>query len=53
MDGMHSASPVDLDVLIIGAGLSGIVVAWHLQSRHPQRTSAVIVVHHPNAQRVG
>ncbi len=42
MDGMHSAPPVDLDVLIIGAGLSGIGVAWHLQSRHPQRTYAVL-----------
>ncbi len=38
---MHSAAPVDLDVLIIGAGLSGIGVAWHLHSRHPQRTYAV------------
>ncbi len=42
MDGMHSAPPVDLDVLIIGAGLSGIGVAWHLQSWHPQRTYAVL-----------
>ncbi len=42
MDVMHSAAPVDLDVLILGAGLSGIGVAWHLQSRHPQRTYAVL-----------
>ena len=34
-------TPPDVDVLIIGAGLSGIGVAWHLADRHPQRTLAI------------
>jgi cation diffusion facilitator CzcD-associated flavoprotein CzcO len=29
------------DVLIVGAGLSGIGAAWHLQKRLPQRTFAI------------
>ncbi|MBV9922154.1 MAG: NAD(P)-binding protein, partial [Pseudonocardia sp.] len=32
----------DVDVLIVGAGLSGIGVAHRLQSAHPQRTYAVL-----------
>ena len=31
-----------LDVLIVGAGLSGIGAAHHLQGRHPQRTFALL-----------
>jgi cation diffusion facilitator CzcD-associated flavoprotein CzcO len=29
------------DVLIIGAGLSGIGAAWHLQKHHPQKSYAI------------
>ena len=32
----------DVDVLIVGAGLSGIGAAYRLQSAHPQRTYAVL-----------
>src|SRR5689334_17513571 len=31
-----------LDVLIVGAGLSGIGAAWHLQDKCPGRTYAII-----------
>jgi monooxygenase len=31
-----------LDVLIVGAGLSGIGAAWHLQHDHPQRSYAIL-----------
>jgi monooxygenase len=31
-----------LDVLIVGAGLSGIGAAWHLQRDHPQRSYAIL-----------
>jgi monooxygenase len=31
-----------LDVLIVGAGLSGIGAAWHLQDQHPQRRYAIL-----------
>lgn len=34
--------PVDVDVLIIGAGLSGIGVAWHLQHDQPQRSYLIL-----------
>jgi monooxygenase len=35
-------SPEHLDVLIVGAGLSGIGAAWHLQDRHPGRSYAIL-----------
>jgi monooxygenase len=35
-------SPEHLDVLIVGAGLSGVGAAWHLQDRHPGRSYAVL-----------
>jgi monooxygenase len=31
-----------LDVLIVGAGLSGIGAAWHLQQEHPGRSYAIL-----------
>ena len=34
--------PEHLDVLIVGAGVSGIGLAHHLQQRHPQRTFALL-----------
>lgn len=37
------SDPVDhLDVLIVGAGLSGIGAAWRLQQRLPGRTCAIV-----------
>ncbi len=38
---MAEASPEHLDVLIVGAGLSGIGAAWHLQDRSPSRSYAI------------
>jgi monooxygenase len=34
-------SPEHLDVLIVGAGLSGVGAAYHLQERHPRRSYAI------------
>src|SRR5437763_7193387 len=34
--------PDTLDVLIVGAGLSGIGAAWHLQRRCPDKTYAIL-----------
>ncbi|MGZ6793637.1 MAG: flavin-containing monooxygenase, partial [Mycobacteriales bacterium] len=39
---MTRTPTVDLDVLIVGAGLSGIGVAWRLQADHPERTYALL-----------
>ena len=35
-------APAHLDVLVVGAGLSGISAAWHLQTRCPDRSYAVL-----------
>jgi len=35
-------APSMLDVLIVGAGLSGIGVAYHLQARHPGKRYAIL-----------
>jgi cation diffusion facilitator CzcD-associated flavoprotein CzcO len=37
-----AASPEHLDVLIVGAGLSGIGAAWHLQDRCPGKRYAIL-----------
>lgn len=34
--------PVAVDVLIVGAGLSGLAAAYHVQSKCPQKTYAVL-----------
>jgi monooxygenase len=39
---MSEGSPEHLDVLIVGAGLSGIGAAWHLQERCPGRSYAIL-----------
>jgi cation diffusion facilitator CzcD-associated flavoprotein CzcO len=37
-----AASTDDVDVLIVGAGLSGIGTAWHLQTYCPERSFALV-----------
>ena len=39
---MDPATPDHVDLLIIGAGISGIGAAWYLQDRHPQRSYRII-----------
>ena len=39
---MAEASPEHLDLLIVGAGLSGIGAAWHLQERCPGKSYAIL-----------
>jgi monooxygenase len=36
------AAPADVDVLIVGAGISGIGAAYYLQRDHPQRTYLIL-----------
>jgi monooxygenase len=38
MDGQEEAGEVEVDVLVVGAGLSGIGTAWHLRNRCPGRS---------------
>ncbi len=42
MAAVAERSPEHLDVLIVGAGLSGIGAAWHLQDRTPGRSYAIL-----------
>jgi monooxygenase len=42
MAAMPEGSPEHLDVLIVGAGLSGVGAAWHLQDRLPGRSYAIL-----------
>jgi cation diffusion facilitator CzcD-associated flavoprotein CzcO len=39
---VSEGSAEHLDVLIVGAGLSGIGAAWHLQDRSPAKTYAIL-----------
>ena len=39
---MTEGSPEHLDVLIVGAGLSGVGAAWHLQDRCPGKSYAIL-----------
>lgn len=39
---MAEGLPEHLDVLIVGAGLSGIGAAWHLQDRCPGKSYAIL-----------
>ncbi|HMJ73541.1 MAG TPA: NAD(P)/FAD-dependent oxidoreductase [Solirubrobacterales bacterium] len=39
---MSEGLPEHLDVLIVGAGLSGIGAAWHLQDRSPAKSYAIL-----------
>ena len=42
---MSTASPTaveHLDVLVVGAGISGIGAAYYLQREHPQRSYAIL-----------
>lgn len=39
---MNDRAPEHFDVLVIGAGLSGIGSAWHLQGRCPDHTWAIL-----------
>src|ERR1044072_898292 len=39
---MSEGSPEHLDVLIVGAGLSGVGAAWHLQERCPGKSYAIL-----------
>ncbi|MEM8921489.1 MAG: NAD(P)/FAD-dependent oxidoreductase, partial [Pseudomonadota bacterium] len=38
----HSAAKPDLDVLIVGAGISGVSAAYHLQKRCPDKSYAIL-----------
>jgi cation diffusion facilitator CzcD-associated flavoprotein CzcO len=42
MAAMPEGSPEHLDVLIVGAGLSGVGAAWHLRDRLPGRSYAIL-----------
>jgi cation diffusion facilitator CzcD-associated flavoprotein CzcO len=39
---VSEGSPEHLDVLIVGAGLSGVGAAWHLQDRSPRKSYAIL-----------
>jgi cation diffusion facilitator CzcD-associated flavoprotein CzcO len=39
---ISAAEPIQLDVLIVGAGISGVGAAWHLQDKSPSRTYKIL-----------
>ncbi|MGJ3231792.1 MAG: flavin-containing monooxygenase [Oceanicaulis sp.] len=39
---LGAAQPIELDVLIVGAGLSGVGAAWHLQDKSPGRSYRIL-----------
>ncbi len=39
---IETTQPTDVDVLIVGAGISGIGSAWHLQQQCPGRSYAIL-----------
>ena len=39
---LNAASPQELDVLIIGAGISGVGAAWHLQDKSPSQSYKIL-----------
>ena len=39
---MTASQPTSVDVLIVGAGISGIGAAYYLQREHPQRSYAIL-----------
>jgi monooxygenase len=41
-DGIEAGRPAEVDVLIVGAGISGIGSAWHLQQQCPGRSYAIL-----------
>src|SRR6187431_3337796 len=42
MRAMPASPATEVDVLIVGAGLSGIGAAYHLQTRCPNKTYAIL-----------
>src|SRR4051812_3892640 len=41
-DRAMSTQPLSVDVLIVGAGLSGLAAAYHVQTKCPRRTYAIL-----------
>ncbi|MFP4519355.1 MAG: FAD-dependent oxidoreductase, partial [Oceanicaulis sp.] len=39
---LDAAAPQEVDVLIVGAGISGVGAAWHLQDKSPSRSYQIL-----------